>query len=70
MLTKLASPTVTLPWCVQIHDELVLEGPKEHAEAAKKILVSIMEKPFGEDHPLLIETPVDCNSAVTWYDAK
>ena len=70
MLTKLDCPTVTPPWCVQIYDELVLEGPEEYAEAAKKLLVSIMEKPFGDDHPLLIETPVNCNSTVTWYDAK
>ncbi|CAN1318670.1 DNA polymerase I A, chloroplastic/mitochondrial [Linum perenne] len=32
---------------VQVHDELILEGPKESAEEAKALVVECMSKPFG-----------------------
>jgi DNA polymerase-1 len=53
---------------LQIHDELILEGPKENAEEALKLVVSIMSKPL--DEPLLVDLVVDAKIADNWYDAK
>ena len=53
---------------LQIHDEVILEGPKEHAQAAKERLVEIMEAPL--DQPLLVKLEVDANIADNWYEAK
>ncbi|KYQ92753.1 putative protein serine/threonine kinase [Tieghemostelium lacteum] len=53
---------------MQIHDELILEGPEEHAEEAKKLVMSLMSTPFST--PLLIDLVVDCRYAKTWYEAK
>lgn len=55
----------------QIHDELVIEVPEEHAEAALPIVVECMEHPFveGED-PLCVPTPVDAKIVDDWAQAK
>ncbi len=53
---------------LQIHDEVILEGPREHAEEARNLLLQDMENPF--EQPLLVELKVDSNIADTWYDAK
>lgn len=53
---------------LQIHDEVILEGPKEHAQEAKDRLVEIMESPL--DQPLLVKLEVDANIAANWYEAK
>ncbi len=55
----------------QIHDELVIEVPAEHAEAALPIIIECMEHPFveGED-PLCVPTPVDAKIVDDWSQAK
>ena len=57
---------------LQIHDEVILEGPSEHADAALAELVRLMERPF--DHvgldPLHVDLVVDAAVAGNWYEAK
>ena len=53
---------------LQVHDEVMMEGPSESAEEAKQILVSCMQHPFK--HPLLVDLVVDAKIAQNWYDAK
>jgi DNA polymerase I len=60
---------------MQIHDEVILEGPIEHEEEALALTKQHMQNPFedanGEDVNLLdVELVVDGNSAKTWMDAK
>jgi DNA polymerase I len=57
---------------LQIHDEVILEGPKETAQEAKNEVVSCMENP-GDGYALsklLVKLEVDAKSADTWYKAK
>lgn len=53
---------------LQIHDELVLEGPENSAEEALGELVRIMEDPL----PFKLKVPlkVDAKQVQTWFDAK
>ena len=57
---------------LQIHDEVILEGPSQHADAALAELVRLMERPF--DHvgldPLHVDLVVDAAVAGNWYEAK
>lgn len=53
---------------LQIHDELILEGPEESTEEALNIVVDVMSHPLPE--PLLVDLVVDAKSAKTWYEAK
>ena len=57
---------------LQIHDEVILEGPSENADAALAELVKLMERPF--DHvgldPLHVDLVVDAAVAGNWYEAK
>uniref|UniRef100_A0A061RMH8 DNA polymerase I n=2 Tax=Tetraselmis sp. GSL018 TaxID=582737 RepID=A0A061RMH8_9CHLO len=55
---------------LQVHDEVILEGPTESAEEAQAIVVSLMERPFDGTNPLSVELKVDSNVAKTWYEAK
>lgn len=57
---------------LQVHDEVILEGPHETAEAAQALVVQCMRSPFGEGggDPLRVELAVDSKYAETWYDAK
>ena len=57
---------------LQVHDEVILEGPKESAPEAQSIVLSCMRSPFGEvDYdPLRVELSVDSKYADTWYEAK
>ena len=56
---------------LQIHDELIFEGPEENAEAAKAEVLACMERPFDASLPsLLVDLVVDAKTAKTWYDAK
>ena len=56
---------------LQIHDEVILEGPEEHALAAKDEVVACMENPFDEALPSLqVALSVDAKTARTWYEAK
>ena len=53
---------------LQIHDEVVLEGPSENAEAALARVVKVMENPL--DKPLTVKLEVDAKIADNWHDAK
>lgn len=53
---------------LQVHDEVIAEGPAESVAEAQKILLECMEHPFK--NPLLVPLSMDCNHANTWYDAK
>lgn len=53
---------------LQIHDEVILEGPAGSAEEALARLIDDMEHPFAK--PLLVALEVDAKIADTWYDAK
>lgn len=55
----------------QVHDELVLEVPKENAEEALPWVKECMEHPFehGKD-PLQVPIPVELNIADSWGKAK
>jgi len=53
---------------LQIHDEIILEGPEESAAEALALLKADMELPFGK--PLLVELVVDAKVADNWYEAK
>eukprot|EP00884_Botryococcus_braunii_P003367 jgi/Botrbrau1/13030/Bobra.0389s0021.1 len=61
---------------LQVHDEVILEGPKENALDAQQRLVYLMAHPFydaasGTYHnPLRVELVVDSKIADTWYEAK
>ena len=57
---------------MQIHDEVILEGPQETAEEAFEIVIDCMENPwvYGLDQtsvPLLVDGSYENNN---WYDAK
>lgn len=59
----------------QVHDEVMLEGPRETAEDARQRVIAAMENPWAnllgfQGKPLLVDLVVDCKSADTWYDAK
>jgi DNA polymerase I len=53
---------------LQIHDELILEGPKATRDIALERVLHCMRNPI--DPPLLVELVVDAHSADTWLDAK
>lgn len=61
--------------CPQVHDEVMLEGPKETAEQALAAVVAAMENPWDnlmgfKGQPLRVQLAVDANIADNWYDAK
>ena len=51
---------------LQVHDELVLEGPQEEAEKAAEILKNAMENAVKLKVPLTVEV----HAGKSWYDAK
>ena len=53
---------------LQVHDEIILEGPTQHAEAALHRVKHIMANPLP--YPLLIDLVVDANIGQNWNDAK
>ncbi|VFQ68579.1 unnamed protein product [Cuscuta campestris] len=55
---------------LQIHDEVILEGPAESAEEAKGIVVECMSKPFDGKNILRVGLSVDAKCAQNWYSAK
>ncbi|KAL0302053.1 UNVERIFIED_CONTAM: DNA polymerase I A, chloroplastic/mitochondrial [Sesamum radiatum] len=55
---------------LQVHDEVILEGPTESAEEAKAIVVDCMEKPFDGKNFLRVDLAVDAKCAQNWYSAK
>ncbi|VVA98990.1 unnamed protein product [Arabis nemorensis] len=55
---------------LQVHDEVILEGPSESAEIAKDIVVNCMSKPFNGKNILSVDLSVDAKCAQNWYAAK
>ncbi|KAK4858277.1 hypothetical protein QYF36_013729 [Acer negundo] len=55
---------------LQVHDEVILEGPSESAEVAKAIVVECMSKPFNGKNILNVDLNVDAKCAQNWYAAK
>ncbi|KAK9938422.1 hypothetical protein M0R45_015163 [Rubus argutus] len=55
---------------LQVHDEVILEGPSESAEVAKAIVVDCMSKPFNGKNILNVDLAVDAKCAQNWYAAK
>jgi DNA polymerase I len=53
---------------LQVHDELILEGPEEHKDAALARTVELMNNPL--DDKLLVDLVVDAKMAGSWYEAK
>ena len=51
---------------LQIHDELIVEGPKSEADEVKKLLNSCMKNAAD----LAVELVCDIHSADTWYELK
>ncbi|KHN38292.1 DNA polymerase I [Glycine soja] len=55
---------------LQVHDEVILEGPTESAEVAKSIVVECMSKPFNGKNILKVDLSVDAKCAQNWYSGK
>lgn len=57
---------------LQIHDEVILEGPKDSRDEAMTEVRAIMENPFDGRAltPLSVHLDVDAKSADSWYKAK
>ncbi|KAL7103475.1 hypothetical protein ACP275_08G181800 [Erythranthe tilingii] len=55
---------------LQVHDEVILEGPTESGEEAKDIVVDCMSKPFDGENFLRVGLSVDAKCAQNWYSAK
>ncbi|MFS8016843.1 putative DNA-directed DNA polymerase [Helianthus anomalus] len=55
---------------LQVHDEVILEGPAESAEVAKAIVVDCMLKPFDGKNSLKVGLSVDAKFAQNWYSAR
>mmetsp|Transcript_6476 Transcript_6476/g.11323 ORF Transcript_6476/g.11323 Transcript_6476/m.11323 type:complete len:662 (+) Transcript_6476:223-2208(+) len=53
---------------MQIHDEVILEGPDESASIALQRVKDLMEHPL--DEPLRLALEVDAKVAKNWYEAK
>lgn len=53
---------------LQVHDEIILEGPDESVDIALPIVEREMENPIGV--PLRVDLTVDAKSVKSWYDAK
>ncbi len=55
---------------LQVHDELMLEGPEESSQEAFRLVKHLMEHPFGENIRLLLPLDVDAKICQNWYEAK
>ena len=56
---------------LQIHDEVILEGPEENALAAKEEVVACMVNPVDDALPgLQVDLSVDAKTAKNWFEAK
>jgi len=53
---------------LQVHDELILEGPEANAPRAMERVVELMSRPF--DKPLLVDLVVDAKVVTDWGSAK
>lgn len=55
---------------LQVHDELIFEGPEEHAQEALERVRNLMEHPFLDDFQLAVPLPVDAKIAKSWHEGK
>lgn len=55
---------------LQVHDEMILEGPTESAARAKDLVVKAMSYPFEGKNILKVDLAVDAKYANSWYAAK
>ena len=55
---------------LQVHDEVILEGPRSCADEALALVVDHMRHPFEGTNPLSVDLSVDAKFADTWYEAK
>ncbi len=53
---------------LQIHDEIILEGPEKNAKEAFEIVKNVMENPFDTEFPVKME--VDAKIGNNWYESK
>ena len=53
---------------LQIHDELICEGPSESVDEAMALIVSVMQNPFQT--PLRVALVVDAKSGDNWFSSK
>jgi DNA polymerase-1 len=53
---------------LQVHDELIFEGPEDHAKEALARVVELMSNPLEDK--LLVDLVVDAKVAKNWYEAK
>ena len=51
---------------LQIHDELLFEGPAEEAEQARELVVPLMVGALELDPPLVVDAGIGPN----WLEAK
>ena len=51
---------------LQVHDELLVEAPREDEETVRRILREEMEQAAD----LKVKLEVDIHSGATWYEAK
>ncbi|TFJ93910.1 DNA polymerase I [Lentibacillus salicampi] len=63
---KLQDEKIEARMLLQVHDELILEAPKEEIEQLKEIVPAIMEKTVDLNVPL----KVDYEYGDSWFDAK
>lgn len=52
----------------QIHDEIIMEGPEEHAQEVFVLLKEMMEHPLENDLRVALE--VDAKICNNWYESK
>lgn len=55
---------------MQVHDEVILEGPKDTADAALAEVRRAMQNPFNGINLLRVDLDVSARFADCWYDAK
>lgn len=55
---------------LQVHDEVILEGPTETSELAKSLVVHCMSYPFEGKNILSVDLAVDAKCALNWYEGK
>eukprot|EP00250_Pteridium_aquilinum_P010412 c19366_g1_i1 orf=224-3553(-) len=55
---------------LQVHDEMILEGPADSAAHAKDLVVKAMSHPFQGKNILKVDLVVDAKYASSWYAAK
>ena len=53
---------------LQIHDEIICEGPEESVDEAMQLVKQAMAHPFSK--PLLVDLTIDAKAEQTWYRAK